>query len=73
MQQVTWVCREEVTACPAYIHKRVAPLMGLIKADSHQQQQHHAGHGGTQPQQQQHQHQTQQQAPQQQQAAQGRS
>lgn len=33
LQRVTWVCREEVAACPAYIHKRLAPLMALVKAD----------------------------------------
>lgn len=32
LQQVTWVCREEVAACPAYIHKRLAPLVTMLKA-----------------------------------------
>lgn len=31
---MTWVCREEVAACPIYIHKRLAPLMQLVKADN---------------------------------------
>lgn len=26
LQQVTWVCREEVAACPGYAHRRLAPL-----------------------------------------------
>jgi hypothetical protein len=31
LQQVTWVCREEVQACPGYTHKRVAPVAAMIK------------------------------------------
>ena len=33
------MCREEVNTFPGYIHKRLAPLMGLIKGDSQQSQQ----------------------------------
>ena len=33
LQEVTWVCREEVQACPGYTHKRVAPVARLIKGN----------------------------------------
>jgi hypothetical protein len=31
LQHVTWVCREEVAAIPTYVHKRLAPMMRLLK------------------------------------------
>ena len=30
MQEVTWVCREEVAVCPAYIHRRMLPIVGAV-------------------------------------------
>eukprot|EP00879_Flechtneria_rotunda_P011937 GHRR01012468.1.p1 GENE.GHRR01012468.1~~GHRR01012468.1.p1 ORF type:complete len:238 (+),score=52.79 GHRR01012468.1:262-975(+) len=27
LQGITWVCREEVTVCPGYIHRRLSPLL----------------------------------------------
>mmetsp|Transcript_23684 Transcript_23684/g.51987 ORF Transcript_23684/g.51987 Transcript_23684/m.51987 type:complete len:244 (-) Transcript_23684:1039-1770(-) len=32
LQEITWLCREEVKACPAYIHKRLEPMMRTINA-----------------------------------------
>jgi hypothetical protein len=37
LQEVTWVCREEVRACPAYVHRRVAPLMAVLQQQQQQQ------------------------------------
>ena len=55
LQQVTWVCREEVAACPSYVHKRLAPLMRLLKTDAQQHHQQRQGqkHNPQQQQQQQ--------------------
>jgi hypothetical protein len=32
LQNVTWVCRQEVTVCPAYVHRRLQPLLQSAKA-----------------------------------------
>eukprot|EP00775_Hariotina_reticulata_P009065 gene9065-9235_t len=31
LQGITWLCREEVTTCPSYIHRRLDPLLQLLK------------------------------------------
>lgn len=31
LQEITWLCREEIKACPPYIHKRLDPMMKVIK------------------------------------------
>ena len=36
LQEVTWVCREEVRACPGYVHRRVAPLMAALQQQQQQ-------------------------------------
>ncbi len=34
MQEVTWLCREEIQACPAYIHKRLDTVLRASRGDS---------------------------------------
>lgn len=46
LQSITWVCREEVAAFPAYIHKRVAPLVQLATGDVQQQCMRSCSRGG---------------------------
>ena len=29
LQEMTWTCREEVSVCPAYIHRRLQPVSAL--------------------------------------------
>lgn len=31
LQGVTWLCREEVIVCPAYVHRRISPLLRAVK------------------------------------------
>lgn len=31
LQGITWLCREEITTCPSYIHRRLDPLLQLLK------------------------------------------
>lgn len=31
LQEVTWLCREEVRSFPPYIHRRLKPVMQMIK------------------------------------------
>ncbi|KAF8063707.1 DTX14 [Scenedesmus sp. PABB004] len=32
LQGVTWLCREEITVCPGYVHRRLSPLLSALKA-----------------------------------------
>lgn len=30
LQGITWVCREEVTVCPSYVHRRLSPMLTCV-------------------------------------------
>eukprot|EP00878_Enallax_costatus_P033231 GHUV01036633.1.p1 GENE.GHUV01036633.1~~GHUV01036633.1.p1 ORF type:complete len:177 (+),score=61.81 GHUV01036633.1:400-930(+) len=30
LQGITWLCREEMTVCPSYIHRRINPLLRVV-------------------------------------------
>ena len=32
LQEVTWLCREEVKNCPPYIHKKLAPMVKILSS-----------------------------------------
>lgn len=34
LQEVSWLCREEVKACPPYIHRRLSLLLMLLHPDA---------------------------------------
>eukprot|EP00798_Chlamydomonas_sp_ICE-L_P016311 gene16311-22499_t len=31
LQEITWLCREEVKSCPAYIHKKIEAMTNILK------------------------------------------
>ena len=41
LQNVTWVCRAEVAAFPAYMHKRLSPMLQLLREGAQQQARRH--------------------------------
>lgn len=50
IQEITWLCREEVQHCPPYIHKRLDELMRAARGLPQQQQQQQGEQQQQQPQ-----------------------
>jgi hypothetical protein len=34
LQEITWLCREEIRAFPAYVHRRIWPVLKIVCGES---------------------------------------